>query len=249
VRELLQGRILYEKHNVMLSKDLRPLNQFVLVSLLLGHVHAVHLQRDPHVEEADLVTVDIAEVDPEPDHRREDDARAVAVDLAVDLHEGDHQYEGVDLEVLEKLRESDPNPNHDPNLHVVVVEVDRATNADERDQDLGQLLDHLVVARRDQNQDLNLVQHRQVRRSHRDDQALVHPIALHPRKRRKIRIVSAIKTRIRIRTKKKDKDKSKEKEKEKEKQKDEEKSDDKELKNLLNKIKTFEEKKEKKADE
>jgi len=49
--------------------------------------------------------------------------------------------------------------------------------------------------------------------------------------------------------KKKDKDKSKEKEKEKEKQKDEEKSDDKELKNLLNKIKTFEEKKEKKADE
>ena len=47
----------------------------------------------------------------------------------------------------------------------------------------------------------------------------------------------------------KDKDKSKEKEKEKEKQKDEEKSDDKELKNLLNKIKTFEEKKEKKADE
>ena len=49
--------------------------------------------------------------------------------------------------------------------------------------------------------------------------------------------------------KKKEKDKDKNKEKEKEKHKDDEKSDEKELKNLLNKIKTFEEKKEKKADE
>ena len=211
MRELLQGRILYERHNVMLSKDLRPLNQFVLVSLLLGHVHAVHLQRDLHVEEADLETVGIAEVDRGPDHHREDDARAVAVDLAVDLHEGDHQYEGVDPEVLGNLREGDPDQNHDPNLHVVVVEVDHATNADEKDQVLGQLLDHLVVARRDQNHDLNLVQHRRARRSHRDDQSLVHPIALHPRKRRKIRIVSAIKTRIRIRTRKKTKIKVKKK--------------------------------------
>lgn len=57
------------------------------------------------------------------------------------------------------------------------------------------------------------------------------------------------KDRERDKDKDKDKKKDKDKSKEKEKEKDEEKSDDKELKNLLNKIKTFEEKKEKKADE
>ena len=181
----------------MQLNDHRLLNQSVLESLLHDHVHAVLLLRDRHVEEADHVTVDIEEVDREPDRRREEGAREVAVVLVVDLQEGDH-LEGVDPEAVEGLHEGGQNQNRDPNLQDVAVEVDRATDAEEKDQALGQLLDRLAVARRDQNRDLNLAQHRP-RRNHRDDQPLVRPIVHRPRKRRKIKIVNV----IRIRTRKK----------------------------------------------
>ena len=181
----------------MQLNDHRLLNQSVLESLLHDHVHAVLLLRDRHVEEADHVTVDIEEVDREPDRRREEGAREVAVVLVVDLQEGDH-LEGVDPEAVEGLHEGGQNQNRDPNLQDVAVEVDRATDAEEKDQALGQLLDRLAVARRDRNRDLNLAQHRP-RRNHRDDQPLVHPIVHRPRKRRKIKIVIRIRTRKKIR--------------------------------------------------
>lgn len=187
----------------MQSNDLRQLNQFVLESLLLDHVHAALLLHDHLVGGADLVTVGIAEVSPEPDRRREEGARVVAVDLVEDLHEEDHLCEEVDPEALEGHPESDLNQNHVPNLHDVVEEVNRVTDAEGKDLVPGQFLDRLVVARRDRNRDLNLAQHRQARKNHRDDQGLVHPIVLRPRKRRKIKTVNAIKTRTRIRTRKK----------------------------------------------